>query len=751
MLAFSCCAHYVPTSLDIVRFASIYFLSTAAATRVSAVVVYSSGIAPQGAYVVTAGPVSIAGPPIMPPAGPGDPVFRLGDDYILAGGDYLDLDVVRIAGAMTLGDDVILEFYDDLGSFVGSFPASATCTPSGILEAQAPPEFIIAPAGYLVLRIAGEISVDGAFSWLSTDEVDVGGNFADLLWVNEGGVPNFMAPAVGILAFELEGIAVPEPIGACCIAADGKCFHTSLWTCRDLAGTFYPGLECGLTVVCSGACCTPAGACLPDTAPGPCAAMAGDFLGFGVRCDPNCCPQPVASGADACADAAVFAIPPLAAGDPPLVITITGDNSTASGTHASPDTCFGVVEDESDDAGWWESFVLGGSCTNVRIGFCCSVPQRTSQYDFLTLDCDCEALVSAVPDPYSDVDAAVGFGGPYCDDSNFWATFGLLGPGFYAYPIASRATGPLGAYQMHVTAQACPEAACCTPLGCVVGVNQLECNALDGYFLAPPNVAPAVVACGPGVCAGPQPSPLAAPMADQSGVIANRFISFTLDSADARQITALRVRLARLHHTCGAAALDPTLPCQGDGDCGAALCEAAFPLCEEEYRYVNLAAPCDECTDSAVFGTSFRCARLGTTPEYRDWAGEFAGKVLRVAGSAIVPADSQYLVSNIPAFCRGYEATCDSASEELMIATARWGDVASGGGGPPDGMVNVIDVGLIVDKVKDIPGALPAWRATLKFSEIAPFLPPVNVQDIGRVVDAVKGIAFPFTPADCEP
>ena len=69
-------------------------------------------------------------------------------------------------------------------------------------------------------------------------------------------------------------------------------------------------------------------------------------------------------------------------------------------------------------------------------------------------------------------------------------TFGPLPPGKYAYPILSQLNEPSGPYHGHITIEAAPNAACCNPGGtCMDNVNILECEANNGFYLGPPNVA----------------------------------------------------------------------------------------------------------------------------------------------------------------------------------------------------------------------------------------------------------------------
>jgi len=83
------------------------------------------------------------------------------------------------------------------------------------------------------------------------------------------------------------------------------------------------------------------------------------------------------------------------------------------------------------------------------------------------------------------------------------------------------------------------------------------------------------------------------------------------------------------------------------------------------------------------------------------------------------------------------------------VSTATWGDIGSSGSGPPDAAANVIDIGLVVGKVKESVTALSERRCWLKQQTPSPELDPINVVDIGLTVDAVKGFPYAFFIVDC--
>ena len=271
------------------------------------------------------------------------------------------------------------------------------------------------------------------------------------------------------------------------------------------------------------ACCLPDGTCIEDSTLESCTMLGGEWLGYGTDCNPDCCVRPVTAytGADDCLDAVVHTLTIPAQGlcrdgdddgltclssadcaSPGICIrsrsvTATGDNTGASSTAENPDSCFGQPYDPFDDPGWWEAFHID-ECASVLVDLCCTQPIHEPAYTILFADCPCGPPILREPYPYWDPEheAASGEGGPYCDEGNLWARFGPLAPGTYYYPIYSSPQGHLGQYQLHITAEACPVAACCNGTECSVA-NILDCEAGGGFYLGPPNKFPLEPACVP--------------------------------------------------------------------------------------------------------------------------------------------------------------------------------------------------------------------------------------------------------------
>lgn len=211
----------------------------------------------------------------------------------------------------------------------------------------------------------------------------------------------------------------------------------------------------------------------------------------------------------------------------------------------------------------------------------------------------------------------------------------------------------------------------------------------------------------------------------------DRVLAFVVPTAGAGQETALRVTLDSLYHPGSPIPTDPP----------------DFTPREAEVRYVNRlrdanGQPITSCLDSSAFQTFYRCATLGCEPEYFDWAGALGGEILHVSGAAIVP-DSSYSVSQLPASCAGNELTCSLASSELTVRTARYGDTND------DGITNVSDVVLVVDRVKDHFGATPEYRCYVRVQSPAPQFDAPNVTDIVLHVDAIKLAPYSFTIPAC--
>jgi len=297
-----------------------------------------------------------------------------------------------------------------------------------------------------------------------------------------------------------------------------------------------PGLLCVDNSDCNDGACvgtcdeTPAcltGACC-DSLTGDCIANStletcnGVFQGLGSDCLYNCCEQPVDkfrdpqsdlnmdgepdgpwSGGDDCDDAFIHQITVPAPGDPPVVVTITGDNSLATNTENNPDTCISVGGILESERGWWEAFSID-TCANVWIDRCCS-----------DCDGDCSPMSPWIYDSCP-CGKAIHSGYPLCPvchpiyrcfliDGNYLDRFDPLPAGTYYYPILTGVGANIGQYQLHINVEACEVAACCinnednTISNCSM-MNQIECDEAGGYYLGPPNRFPAISECDPDLC-----------------------------------------------------------------------------------------------------------------------------------------------------------------------------------------------------------------------------------------------------------
>lgn len=306
-------------------------------------------------------------------------------------------------------------------------------------------------------------------------------------------------------------------------------------------GTCASGALCEAAMVCGmGACCNPDdGVCSQQPDQGTCEGLGGVWQGFGTDCDPNCCPLPpeLYTGGDYCNDATVNVVTVPGQNDPPVVVTITGTNANATspvpgdGQQYIDFRCTSGIFDtqqpaEDVDFSWWESFSID-DCAYVIIDFCCSDPIRQPAWVLLWDACPCgdgNVQINRPNPNRPDLVDANERGGPICDEDNLWAQYGPLPTGTYYYPVFSAVVGATGQYQMHITVQACPNAACCRT-ACVGGANAglscqvdeecpngaceavceelniLECRDADGFYLGLPNKSTPVFTCGDGsVC-----------------------------------------------------------------------------------------------------------------------------------------------------------------------------------------------------------------------------------------------------------
>lgn len=265
-----------------------------------------------------------------------------------------------------------------------------------------------------------------------------------------------------------------------------------------------------------GACCLPDGSCETGHDEASCLVLSGAFQGVGTDCQPNCCPQPVPTGSDNCESVTVHPISVPQVGtcndaapnpgatcindgdcggficDRTTVVTITGDNSTASNDAGNPDSCSSAWMPDGD-LGWYEAFSID-DCAYVTVDFCCSDPLHTQINRTLFDSCPCGDPIFEFRDIYADVPPPP-YGSPYCDEDNGYVSFGPLAPGTYYYPVPSLPGGDVGAYQLHLNVTACPDAACCVGGDCQI-MGELECAAAGGVFLGYPNQSQPTWSCG---------------------------------------------------------------------------------------------------------------------------------------------------------------------------------------------------------------------------------------------------------------
>ncbi|MEK6799035.1 MAG: sulfatase-like hydrolase/transferase [Planctomycetota bacterium] len=222
-------------------------------------------------------------------------------------------------------------------------------------------------------------------------------------------------------------------------------------------------------------------------------------------------------------------------------------------------------------------------------------------------------------------------------------------------------------------------------------------------------------------CVTPCTTPLDLPAAEIPAIAKNRYVSFIVPSgaADSQLVVSL-----------------DSLP-------------PDFSAHEGETRFVNYVRDSSgniviDCPDSAVLQTTFKCAKLGCSPEPENppnWSARCGTSNLHVTGPEIVPSSSYSLEARKP-ITAGSNSACRSL--KLPVSTGLWGNVDN------DPQLNVLDLAATVDKVKDLwIGTLPKPRTQLQGDTPDP-LANVNVLDIASVVDALKSIPYRYPgPQDC--
>lgn len=485
--------------------------------------------------------------------------LEIGDDYAIENGSPIAMEKFRWVGGG--GGRLLVEFFDASGNFIEDVITGGISGANAVRSLHFIPPLTLPANGYWVVSVATNFAPNGQTFVTATDAVDEGINLASgagSLWFDGGpvGAAFRLRECVGgtndgawcdpddpgdsecingggvcqdrnnILAFEIEGLKVPAPTGACCNDTTGVCTPGVLpWVCTG-QGNNYQGNDSTCPGNCGvGACCATDGTC-SVVAQASCTGGA-TFQGFGTDCSPNCCLQTF-TGGNNCAQATVHNITVPAPGDPAVVVTITGNNSGATG----PDTCikgpWNAVGGTylTVDPGWWEAFSID-DCAFVRVDYCCSDPVAEPAWAVLWSGCPCDDQLFTLVDPNVPDEPANKRGSPYCEDDNLWNKFGPLPGGTcvggsaatkactdnsncpggtcsaghtYYIPIYSEPPGAHAQYQMHITVGACPIAACCDGTTCIE-TDQLGCaNIAGANFLAPPFRTTATTTCTASTC-----------------------------------------------------------------------------------------------------------------------------------------------------------------------------------------------------------------------------------------------------------
>jgi len=213
-----------------------------------------------------------------------------------------------------------------------------------------------------------------------------------------------------------------------------------------------------------------------------------------------------------------------------------------------------------------------------------------------------------------------------------------------------------------------------------------------------------------------------------SDCLKSRFISY--EAFTGSTSSAYRVRLVSLHH--------PDPPYRA----GVA---ADFSAFEGQFRWVGAATTYVE---STVNPAPLYAAILQCNPHYGDWS---AYDLLHVTGSEIVPS-STFEVQSI-AF--GLDINVESNySAPIVVQTNAWGDAVYPYS-PPGTTIqpNATDHALVIDKFKNIPGAVSKVRAAMagpNASDIPNLTIDVDFGQVSANIDAFRGQAYPYAgPVPC--
>jgi hypothetical protein len=385
---------------------------------------YSSGIGNAGRYTVVAPRTSISS---QAEVVTGQVINKLGDDYEMntGPGTFLSMTEMRFVGGVdnVTNSRTSFEFYDENGNFVEDIFFITSVNQIQRQTVIFNPALTIPAKGYVVAHVlqsfaAPDINSPGEFYWVGTDAVDTGANVAGSLWLNNGVAGSDLLKAcVGgldagtlcsanahcesnvcgdvpeVLAFEIEGTTVVEPLGACCNAGTGACTQDTIWECEGGGGVFLQeGQSCNVcsssspiagedcTVVADCRLCT-SGAELgqPCTVASDCTGNGSSFCVGGSNNGGACTIQANCPGG-LCVAVACSGTCESACGSGACCNTTTG----ACTIQANAGACTGT-------GGVWQGF--GSDCDPD----CC--PQPLADYTGAD-DCeDAEVHVISVPDP----------------------------------------------------------------------------------------------------------------------------------------------------------------------------------------------------------------------------------------------------------------------------------------------------------------------------------------------------------------
>ncbi|MBI1825868.1 MAG: hypothetical protein HY287_05905 [Planctomycetes bacterium] len=435
----------------------------------------------------------------------------------------------------------------------------------------------------------------------------------------------------------------------------------------------------------------------------------------------------------------------------PIAALTAGQISCRKGKCCTPTQCIDDLTASGCAAAGGEngppSFIISQTCTNppTTDGCCeCSIPSDCNDNDRCTVDiCGCQCSH----------ERRSGWNSNRCcnPDTGAVATKAIADgpcvrgcslPGDYGVPqIVYSPAGtpcPSGTGNQCLENEVCDDTGHCTgtpkPMGtpCILTdlcISDVSCDGA-GHCLgtASPQGTPCTLSGAPDpcitsyACDGQKHCIAQQDLGPQC--LKNRYITFL--PQDTGGLSALRVTLNSLQHP--QPPNDPAFHPQN------------FSAFEGQFRWVG---PLQDCEESELPPSSFKCAILQCTPLYADWASQLSGEWLQVMGVEVMPS-STYTIEQLNASCQGNEQACSDVVTSALLRTARYGDCVPTYQDPSassSSQPNVSDVSHIVDKFKAVPGAISRTRAQMQPGVIAVGL-RVTIADVAVTLDAFKGLAY---------